>query len=54
MWWALGRPDIFLNSVSDMDILPLVLDAAARWSGRPSDEEMVSLVERRHVEPLFV
>ena len=28
VWWVLGRPEVFLNSVSDMDLLPLVLDAA--------------------------
>jgi aryl-alcohol dehydrogenase-like predicted oxidoreductase len=54
VWWVLGRPGIFLNSVSDIELLPLVLDAAARFSERPSDEEMHALLERRHVEPLFV
>ena len=54
VWWVLGRSEVFLNSVSDMDILPLVLDAAARFSSRPSDEEMQSLLSRRGVEPLFV
>lgn len=54
VWWALGRPGIFLNTVSDLEILPLVLDAAARFSARPSDEEMQSLMSRRKVEPLFV
>jgi aryl-alcohol dehydrogenase-like predicted oxidoreductase len=52
--WVLGRPGLFLNTVSDIDILPLVLDAAARVSDRPSDEEMQSLMDRRHVVPLFV
>jgi aryl-alcohol dehydrogenase-like predicted oxidoreductase len=51
--WALGRPGIFVNGVSDIEILPLVLDAAARFSQQPTDEEMESLVRRRHVEPLF-
>jgi hypothetical protein len=52
--WVLGRPGLFLNTVSDIDILPLVLDAAARFSERPSDEEMQSLMDRRKVVPLFV
>ena len=52
--WALGRPGVFLNTVADIEILPLVLDAAARVSERPSDEEMQSLMDRRHVVPLFV
>jgi aryl-alcohol dehydrogenase-like predicted oxidoreductase len=52
--WVLGRPGLFLNTVSDIDILPLVLDAAARVTERPSDEEMQSLMARRKVVPLFV
>ena len=54
VWWVLGRPGIFLNSVSDLDLLPLVLDAAERFAQRPSDEEMRSSLVRSHVEPLFV
>ncbi len=54
VWWVLGRPEVFLNSVSDMDLLPLVLDAASRFSSRPSDEQMQSLLSRAGVEPLFV
>jgi predicted aldo/keto reductase-like oxidoreductase len=52
--WALGRPGVFLNTVADIEILPLVLAAAARVSERPSDEEMQSLMDRRHVVSLFV
>jgi aryl-alcohol dehydrogenase-like predicted oxidoreductase len=54
VWWALGRPGVFLNSVADIDILPRVLDAAARFSDRPTDEEMKALISRRQIEPLFV
>ena len=52
--WVLGRPGVFLNTVGDLEILPFVLDAAARASQRPTDEQMQSLMGRRHVEPLFV
>ncbi len=52
--WVLGRPGLFLNTAADIDLLPLVLDAAARASERPTDEEMQSLMDRRHVVPLFV
>jgi len=52
--WVLGRPGVFLNTVADLEILPLVLDAAARASERPTDQQMQSLMDRRHVEPLFV
>lgn len=54
VWWALGRPGIFLNAVADLELLPLVLDAASRYSKRPTDEQMHSLMSRRRVEPLFV
>ncbi len=54
VWWVLGRPGVFLNTVGDVDLLPLVLDAAARFEKRPSDSEMSELVERSKPEPLFV
>lgn len=54
VWWVLGHPGIFLDSVGDVDVLPLVLDAAARFDRAPSDEAMQALVERSHSEPLFV
>jgi len=52
--WVLGRTGVFLNTVADIEILPLVLDAAARASERPTDDEMQSLMDRRQVVPLFV
>jgi aryl-alcohol dehydrogenase-like predicted oxidoreductase len=54
VWWALGRPGIFVNSVGDVDLLPLVLDAASRFERRPADAEMDAMLERVHSEPLFV
>ncbi|HEX2682195.1 MAG TPA: aldo/keto reductase [Candidatus Dormibacteraeota bacterium] len=53
VWWVLGRPGIFLNTVGDVDLLPRVLDAAARFDHRPSDGEMVRLTEHSQLEPLF-
>lgn len=54
VWWALGRPGIFLNSVGDVTLLPRVLDAASRFERRPTDDEMAALVERARPDPLFV
>jgi len=54
VWWAMGRRGVFLNSVGDVDLLPLVLDAASRFSEAPADDAMQALVERSHSEPLFV
>lgn len=51
---GLGRPGVFLNSMADTDLLPRFLDAAARYTHRPTDEEMQALLDRRHIEPLFV
>ena len=52
--WVLGRPGTFLNTASDIALLPLVLDAAARFETRPSDVEMEQLMQSREMEPLFV
>jgi len=54
VWWVLGRPGLFLNTVGDVDLLPRVLDAANRFEKRPSDAEMAELVMRSASEPLFV
>src|SRR5918911_1332948 len=44
--WALGRPGIFVITTGDVKLLPRVLDAAERFSERPSDSAMQQLVER--------
>ena len=54
VWWALGRPGIFLNTVGDVDVLPRVLDAAERFEKRPADADMSTMLERARAEPLFV
>ncbi|HEY3084903.1 MAG TPA: aldo/keto reductase, partial [Candidatus Dormibacteraeota bacterium] len=53
VWWVLGRPGVFLNTVGDVDLLPRVLDAASRFDRRPSDEEMARMMERAQLEPIF-
>jgi len=52
--WVLARPEAFLLTTGDVDILPRLLDAAERYEGRPSDEEMAALAARAGAEPLFV
>lgn len=47
--WTLARPGIFLDTVSDLDLLPHVLAAAAAPGTPPSDERMRDLGMR----PLF-
>ena len=51
--WVLGRGDVFLNTVGDVDLLPKVLDAANRFEKRPGQEEMEGLVQRNKMSPLF-
>ncbi|HEV8192219.1 MAG TPA: aldo/keto reductase [Ktedonobacterales bacterium] len=54
--WALKRPGIFLNTVSDLELLPKVLDAASRFQANaaPTDEQMQALITHLGAEPLFV
>ena len=51
--WTLGRPGIFLNTVSDLGLLPAVLAAAASPGLPPSDEQMDALVAEHEITPLF-
>lgn len=52
--WVLGRPEAFLLTTGDVEILPRLLDAAGRFDRRPSDEQMTELADRAQAEPLFV
>jgi aryl-alcohol dehydrogenase-like predicted oxidoreductase len=52
--WVLGRDGVFLNTVGDIHVLPLVLDAAERFDGaRPTDEAMRELSREWQMAPLF-
>jgi len=52
--WVLGRPDAFLCTTGDVELLPRLLDAAERYERRSDDEQMAALAERAAAEPLFV
>ena len=52
--WVLGRDGVFLNTVGDIHILPKVIDAAERFTQRPSEEQMGELETAFGLEPLFV
>jgi len=54
VWWVLGRPEVFLNTTGDVDLLPRVLDAAERFERRPDDDAMRAMLERSKAAPLFV
>src|SRR3954452_11719270 len=47
--WVLGNPQAFLLTTGDVDVLPKLLDAAERFSERPSHEQMARL----ELTPLF-
>jgi aryl-alcohol dehydrogenase-like predicted oxidoreductase len=51
--WLLGRPGIFLNTAGDLGLLPGVLDAASRFTRRPSDEEMATMLDATRTSSLF-
>lgn len=51
--WILNRPNIFLNTIGDVSLLPKVLDAAARF--QPVDQaELDAKMSQIEMEPLFV
>ena len=51
--WVLNRPHTFLNTIGDVDLLPKVLDAAARF--QPTDQaELDAKMAQIQMDPLFV
>jgi aryl-alcohol dehydrogenase-like predicted oxidoreductase len=52
--WVFGHPGVFLNTVGDIHVLPLVLDAADRFQAAPSEEAMQDLLTRQEMTSLFV
>jgi aryl-alcohol dehydrogenase-like predicted oxidoreductase len=51
--YVLGREGVFLNTASDLTLLPKIIDAAERFAARPSDAEMAGLASTRGMAPLF-
>jgi aryl-alcohol dehydrogenase-like predicted oxidoreductase len=51
--WVLGLPDVFINTVGDLTLLPRVLDAASRFGRRPPDEEMATMLGATRMTSLF-
>jgi aryl-alcohol dehydrogenase-like predicted oxidoreductase len=41
--WVLGNPQVFLNTVGDVELLPKLLDAASRFELRPPDDAVAGL-----------
>jgi aryl-alcohol dehydrogenase-like predicted oxidoreductase len=52
--WALSRPGVFLNTSGDIHVLPKVIDAAQRYQGKPSDEQMEAMLKAQEAAPLWI
>lgn len=52
--WVLGHENVFLNTVGDIHVLPLVLQAAAEYSTAPSDAAMEQMHQAQNMAPLFM
>ncbi len=51
--WILGQPPLFLNSAGDPELLPAILNAASRFTAKPDDAIMESLVRDSEMATLF-
>ena len=51
--WAMGLPGVFLNTAGDLSLLPRFLEAAARFTRRPSDAEMTAMLDATRMTSLF-
>jgi predicted aldo/keto reductase-like oxidoreductase len=52
--WVFGNPQVFLNTVGDIHMLPKVLKAASNFQERPSEEAMQQDIDEQGITPLFV
>ncbi len=52
--WVLARSHLFLISAGDIQELPKILEAAANFQPPPPDEEMMRVVEKEGLEPIFI
>jgi len=54
VWWVLSNPNVFLNTVGDVHLLPKVLEAASRFDKTLSQQELGQRLQRLQAVPLFV
>ena len=52
--WVLSRPGVFLNTVGDTTLLPMVLDAASRVDTAVPQATIAEQMQSIDMEPLFV
>lgn len=51
--WVMARQGLFFCTVGDIRVLPKVLDAATRFAGKPSEEEMKAVLQEKEMALLF-
>ena len=51
--WVFARPQLFLNTPGDVDLLPGVLDAASRYVPGLPVPDMSKVAEVQAMQPLF-
>ena len=51
--WVLAKPQIFLNTVGDLDLLPVVLVAASQFVEAPDDPSVRAMMNTRRATSLF-
>lgn len=51
--WVLGEGRVFLNTAGDVNLLPMILNAASRFSSRPDDETVARILRERQMTSLF-
>lgn len=54
VWWVLSNPNVFLNTVGDIHLLPKVLEAASRFDESLWQQELGQRLQRLQAVPLFV
>ena len=52
--WVLSQPGVFLNTVGDTTLLPMVLDAASRVDTAVSQATLTEKMNQLKMEPLFM
>ena len=51
--WVLGDPNLFVNTVGDLTLLPKVLKSAASFKSRPCPEEMNDMLNKNQMSSPF-
>lgn len=52
--WVLRRPELFVNTAGDVNLLPRILDAADRYSPNAPLPDPAAMAVRQEMQPLFV